>query len=324
MNNYYSVLQIEQTASQEEIKQAYHKMARLFHPDNFNGSREMAEEQMAKVNEAYAILSDVEKRKRYDMDLNNRENENHATVDRTDTSPSDTNVASKEKKESSCLTKVIEWAIFLGVLCFVVNHFNLGEIVKAFLGNNGDAYEQSADSKEGTKKIVEPDQLVENYLELMRHGDNKNADKLFLKTADQNFQTCTVSEYNQTVANMYYGFDEDIPTYPLFEEIRNFEYVINGVESSPDGNTAKVNIDIQNCDISLVFGLILQADESENMLAGMSDLELQQLFRNAIANYRETCLISTNATFFVERIENGSWRIDSISPLKDFSTVLVG
>ena len=56
MINYYSILQIEEDAAQDEIKQAYHKMARLFHPDNFKGSQEEAAEQMAKINEAYQTL----------------------------------------------------------------------------------------------------------------------------------------------------------------------------------------------------------------------------------------------------------------------------
>ena len=59
--NLYHILKIKKTASPEEIKKAYYKMAKKLHPDKDGDN-----EQMALVNKAYETLSDQEKRKYYD------------------------------------------------------------------------------------------------------------------------------------------------------------------------------------------------------------------------------------------------------------------
>ena len=63
--DYYKVLGLEKTASGEEIKKAYRKLALKYHPDK-NPNNKEAEEQFKKISEAYAVLSDPEKRKQYD------------------------------------------------------------------------------------------------------------------------------------------------------------------------------------------------------------------------------------------------------------------
>ena len=63
--DYYEVLGIERGADEDTIKKAYRKMAKQYHPDLHPGDKE-AEAKFKEVNEAYAVLSDADKRAAYD------------------------------------------------------------------------------------------------------------------------------------------------------------------------------------------------------------------------------------------------------------------
>jgi curved DNA-binding protein len=63
--DYYKLLGVKKTASDSEIKKAYRKLAMKYHPDHTKGDKS-AEETFKKISEAYAVLSDKEKRKQYD------------------------------------------------------------------------------------------------------------------------------------------------------------------------------------------------------------------------------------------------------------------
>ncbi|ASS37682.1 molecular chaperone DnaJ [Mogibacterium pumilum] len=63
--DYYEVLGIQKGASEDEIKKAYRKMAMKYHPDKNPGDKE-AEEKFKEANEAYAVLSDPDKKNKYD------------------------------------------------------------------------------------------------------------------------------------------------------------------------------------------------------------------------------------------------------------------
>jgi curved DNA-binding protein CbpA len=65
---YYKVLNVTTTASAEEIKKEYYKLAKRYHPDNTNeNAKENQTEKFKQVSEAYEILSDEAKRKEYDL-----------------------------------------------------------------------------------------------------------------------------------------------------------------------------------------------------------------------------------------------------------------
>jgi curved DNA-binding protein len=63
--DYYKALGVDKTATDDKIKKAYRKLAMKYHPDHTKGDKS-AEEKFKEISEAYAVLSDKEKRKQYD------------------------------------------------------------------------------------------------------------------------------------------------------------------------------------------------------------------------------------------------------------------
>ncbi len=63
--DYYEVLGVSKTASDDELKKAYRKLAKMYHPDMHPGDAE-AEAKFKEINQAYSILSDADKRAKYD------------------------------------------------------------------------------------------------------------------------------------------------------------------------------------------------------------------------------------------------------------------
>lgn len=64
--DYYKILEVNRTATQAEIKKSYRRLAMLYHPDR-NKNNPKAEERFKEIAEAYAVLSDVDKRQKYDQ-----------------------------------------------------------------------------------------------------------------------------------------------------------------------------------------------------------------------------------------------------------------
>ena len=66
MANYYDVLGVSKTASEDEIKKSYRKLALKYHPDR-NPDDPASEEKFKEISEAYAVLSDSAKKRQYDQ-----------------------------------------------------------------------------------------------------------------------------------------------------------------------------------------------------------------------------------------------------------------
>lgn len=70
MSNLYEILEVSEKASKEVIDKAYHVLVKKYHPDLQQGEeKQNAEEKMKEINEAYEVLSNEEKRKEYDISL---------------------------------------------------------------------------------------------------------------------------------------------------------------------------------------------------------------------------------------------------------------
>lgn len=66
-SDYYDILGVSKSATQDEIKKAYRKQALEWHPDRHRDEKEAAEKRFKEINEAYQILSDTQKRQAYDQ-----------------------------------------------------------------------------------------------------------------------------------------------------------------------------------------------------------------------------------------------------------------
>ena len=70
--NYYEILEVNKNASPEIIEKAYKTLVKKYHPDlQEDNMKKIYEEKIKKINEAYDVLSNSEKRKNYDLNLNN-------------------------------------------------------------------------------------------------------------------------------------------------------------------------------------------------------------------------------------------------------------
>lgn len=75
MKNYYEILQVNEKASKEIIDKVYRTLAKMYHPDaNPEEKKKWAEEKFKEINEAYEILSDKDKRTKYDKQLETERN----------------------------------------------------------------------------------------------------------------------------------------------------------------------------------------------------------------------------------------------------------
>ncbi len=65
--DYYEVLGVQKGATKDQIKDAYRKLAMQYHPDRNPGKEQWANEKFKEINEAFSVLGDPDKRKRYDQ-----------------------------------------------------------------------------------------------------------------------------------------------------------------------------------------------------------------------------------------------------------------
>jgi hypothetical protein len=123
MVNYYDILEISPTASDEVIHSAYKALVKKYHPDVYEGDSEFAHRQMLKINEAYEVLSDAEKRRQYDMQLHS-EHQQQSVTEEEPPEPEyhsqpyyqDSEPYSQSKNHPGCLFSLIKLCIFLYII----------------------------------------------------------------------------------------------------------------------------------------------------------------------------------------------------------------
>lgn len=96
--NYYNILQVAQDATQDEIKKAYRRLAKIWHPDINKSSS--ATETMQLITEAYVVLSDVVKRRDYDKKFANEFKESFSVTHNSNEKAYSSYTKSREESES--------------------------------------------------------------------------------------------------------------------------------------------------------------------------------------------------------------------------------
>ena len=83
MEDYYEILEVSKNASKEVIEKAYKVLAKKYHPDlQEDSNKQKAEQMIKKINEAYEVLSDDEKRREYDekLEYENKKQEEYNNI----------------------------------------------------------------------------------------------------------------------------------------------------------------------------------------------------------------------------------------------------
>ena len=124
---YYEILEVRENASETVIHMAYKALAKKYHPDVFEGSPEIAEAKMKQLNMAYSVLSDKEKRAKYDAYLSGQQsfgsNQNYQNSYHNE---KETETASTSSNKSS-KKKTVALVVIIAILILCVSWFALGE-----------------------------------------------------------------------------------------------------------------------------------------------------------------------------------------------------
>ena len=169
--NYYEILKISENATGEEIKNAYKKLVKKYHPDLFEGDKNFAEEKIKQINQAYDILSVPQKKAEYDNWLHPKSSPYSVSNSphQTQSSYTQTNHSSAKKplwSLSEFLTKKInqldskqQLQAFILILVIIFALFLINLIQAKFYFENKD----SANPSDKIKPSSPPQNTYYNY-----------------------------------------------------------------------------------------------------------------------------------------------------------------
>ncbi|MEW6468805.1 MAG: DnaJ domain-containing protein [Bacteroidota bacterium] len=143
LKNYYIILGVPATASQEDIKQAYRRLAKQFHPD-INPGDQYIEERFKEISEAYTTLSDEELRRKYDMKFlyaRNAESSQRTGAERKARPryrrKPDAPLTRREKRAIFImLTAGISFVTFMAVMSFFIPEYDEAETLRQILAHD--------------------------------------------------------------------------------------------------------------------------------------------------------------------------------------------
>lgn len=319
MINYYDILKIKKNASQNDIKRAYRKLAKKYHPDNYKGSEEEAEEYMSRINEAYDTLVDEEKRRQYDAEFLSS-NTPHPAGTRTASNPyryntsrstdewsNDFGFSTEETGKTKRTMKrtfyrPLKYSAFLIILIFLAVQFNLVGRVIDVLNINRDTTAKTARG------------CVNCYFKAVREHNAEDAKSFFLTSDYDNLNEGVIA-----ILSIADG-GEDLMYHPLYEEFSKFEVSIDDVSYNDDETEATITTTIQNINCYTLF-IELNRQEPESSIN--PERRINYILRNILEDDRDQYLTNTTCTFTL--IKNGGlWEINKIEKINDLVSIFVG
>lgn len=326
MIDYYKILNISPDASSNDIRKAYRKLAKKYHPDNYNGSEKEASEYMSVINEAYDTLADERARFFYDTEYK-REKSSENTPPDTDT-PTHTHPSNKEANSpmddvestpkenaphkdgciSGCLSKIIEYIVFGAIILFLINHFHMVDKIRPLIENASNILNINKNNSDNS-----PEGCINCYFNALQTNDIDKATVMFADTS--------YDKYTKTVQDIYNAIREDDMYYLLFKGIRNFDFTINDVKYNEDKTAATISVTVQNINCyAFILDLILECDSDEPDY--LSQEEIDSLIYKKLDD-KENYLSDFTCTFTVKNMDS-VWKISNIDDMQELSSILIG
>lgn len=275
MENLYEILEVSKNASKEVIEKAYKVLAKRYHPDVAN-DKIMADKMMKKINNAYAILSDDEQRKKYDEQLNIEEKgydlqQNNYTKYET--------VKVEEVKTIHINNKVLIALIIISIILFI---FCISHLVNSVVN--------ISDNKGNLVEVQE--HISENVLEqLVIAFENFEVDKIRDCLVDTNI----LDKENVKVIS------ENIDMYKLL--LPKLE--LNVVQIKVSEDKAELSVEITRNDVeSIYIQYYFSRALGLNKLTANQEKEL--LLKSTNENTKQ---VTVKESFIAKKVDN-EWKIE--------------
>ena len=151
MKNYYKILEVSSTATQDEIKKSFRSLAKKYHPDR-NKDNEEALRKFQDISEAYEVIGKEDSRKKYDEKLNSNARKNNFT--KREEAKKEQKGASKEKGTSANAKKAsIE---------------NLNSYFESFFGFSANSNDINQDKLKKNKNPIDVSNMFDSYFNMKK------------------------------------------------------------------------------------------------------------------------------------------------------------
>lgn len=362
MIDYYKILNVSRDASASEIKKAYHKLAKKYHPDNYAGSEKEASERMSEINEAYDVLMDETKRFLYNQDYKQRnaQGENTSTENTTAGNTTERENSTPKKETSSSNTN--------STFHEATSSSKEGDTShrEPFSSTKATSYEETmpppptykAKSSKGCigcfGKILKYCLflLVIFFLAKHFHLRERIAFLINQPVTTENSDEASLSELPESTINRYFdalresdtntaitqlkdsSYSESTKTISdLYQAIRKDDryyqvfkeipkFTMNCDKVNVDKTKAEIAVTIQNIDCYEFMSFLFSSFDSDEAIEELSQEELDQVINEMLEN--KAAYSSASVCIFKLEKTDEQWKISNIDDIDAMTSILTG